>query len=1037
MRPAVEALHHYVPRAGLTKRLAAGPVGLVWAGGGCGKTALAREFRAAVAAAAIEVRLEPGDGGPDRLVGRLRRALRRAGRSDLLAAMSERLEDPGSAMEALLDSLAVEPEAVLLIVDDVQHANEDSQRLLAQLAEDLSGDHRLLLVGRGPPPGLEALSQLPGAVTLGTAELAFTSDEIVDLARRQAGLALAPTEADGLRHATGGWAAATALGVHRLAKADDRRAELGELTEQSSVLSHLVGELLASLSEPERRGAVQLAHLPLITPELGNPASGGKLPDLVRAVTAAGIPLARVHQGWWEFSGGVQEFLAALAPLEPEVARAAADVYLEAGETRAALTVLLRADLSHRMAEVLSDLPPGRLDRFEHAELGAFIDALPASAIDAFPRLLLHYARACEPAAQLRARAAALARAEAVAADRGGPMGREIAVERARDLARDERSAEAEALATEVLVAAGEEELATRARALDVLGRIAALRGDDEGLRQAQTLLEASLVLCRGLDQRSWAAQALLALADRVLYARGQHDLAVDCIDELLAGLGGRRRYRAVTLTVRAAILVDCGRFVEAETTLSETRELVDATGDERAAAYLAWTAAQLASARGEVEATLTALREVEEHRGDWFDEHSTGAEFLADAADLCSRIGEAQIALEYLARARLQPVPDPLAILIAEAAVIARSGEPSAARLALDAVERHPRLPARERWRIDLLRAYAALRADSAEAEPLASRAFDRAAALGSHPLPLVRERDVAERLLPLAGRAGSAGAMRLAAEQPALEVNLLGTFEVRRAGRPVALPEGRPRTLVKLIAASGGRLGTDEAIEALWPAEAADGGRRGLRNVLHRLRGAAGEILVREGDTVRLPRTARVDAIAFEREGTVALAGGIGGRDETAARRALAGYRGDLLPDDRDAQWASEPRARVEELHLRLLDMVAEEVEGRGELDEAVRFLERAIDADPSEERRYLLVARILIAQGRRAKAAKTIERGAEELRAIGLPVPAAFTKLAESIRRGRQAPGDSPDTGGIELFPPWMPWHAQTLGRALTMR
>ena len=74
---------------------------------------------------------------------------------------------------------------------------------------------------------------------------------------------------------------------------------------------------------------------------------------------------------------------------------------------------------------------------------------------------------------------------------------------------------------------ATDDELATRARALDVRGRAAALGGDDAGLERAEALFEAALVLCRALGQRNWSAQVLLALADLVYFARGEHELAV------------------------------------------------------------------------------------------------------------------------------------------------------------------------------------------------------------------------------------------------------------------------------------------------------------------------------------------------------------------------------------------------------------------------------------------------------------------------------------------------------------------------------
>ncbi len=607
---------HHVARPRLTSCLAEAAIGLVWAGGGCGKSALATELRDELGIASIEARLDPGDHGPDRLAARMRRGLRRAGRSDALAAMSEELGAPDAALEALADWLAGEQEPVIVIVDDAHHADRDASTLLARFAADLPDQHRLLIVGRGPAPGLEQLARLPRAISLDTSDLAFTADEVAQLAHDQAGIDLDPGEAESLRRATGGWVAAVVLAIGRLADAQDRSGELRELTEQASILAHLVGELLESLDAPVRAGVVQLAHLPLISSDVGAAASGGRVPDLIGQVLAAGVPLARVREGWWELAGGVQELLVEVAPLDRDVAAAAADVYVEAGEDRAALTVLLRAELAERAAALVAGLSSDRLDRLDHSELGALVEVLPADALERHPRVLIHYARACQPAAQVQARNAALERARSLAGAADGPVRREIEVEIGLDLIRDERPEEAEALVSAVLAECSDSELATKARGLDALGRIAALRGDDESLREAETLLSQALVLCRALGEEGWAAQVLIALVDRIYFARAQYDLAMQRVDELLHGLTGRSGHRAVVLTFRAQVLIDCGRFAEAESTLAEARRLIDLSGDQRAAGYVAWDESRLASQRGDAAGTLAALAEAEAHPG-------------------------------------------------------------------------------------------------------------------------------------------------------------------------------------------------------------------------------------------------------------------------------------------------------------------------------------------------------------------------------------------------------------------------------------
>ena len=266
-------------------------------------------------------------------------------------------------------------------------------------------------------------------------------------------------------------------------------------------------------------------------------------------------------------------------------------------------------------------------------------------------------------------------------------------------------------------------------------------------------------------------------------------------------------------------------------------------------------------------------------------------------------------------------------------------------------------------------------------------------------------------------------------------LEVRLLGGFEVRRDGRPFAIPEGKPTQLVKLVATAGGSVSDSAAIEAIWPGSPA-GGRKGLRNVLHRLRSVAGEILEREGTYLRLHPSAQVDSLRFDRLASEALGSPAGECSASRALKALEAYRGELLPDDPDAPWALLPRARLHELNVRLLDTLAARAEAEGELHEAVELYERALAADPHDERRYLLAARILVSQGRQAKALHVLERGAVAMRSLGLPIPAAIASLSASISSGKAIAEDFPDPVELIYFPETMPWHTTPLSRAVTM-
>jgi two-component SAPR family response regulator len=162
-------------------------------------------------------------------------------------------------------------------------------------------------------------------------------------------------------------------------------------------------------------------------------------------------------------------------------------------------------------------------------------------------------------------------------------------------------------------------------------------------------------------------------------------------------------------------------------------------------------------------------------------------------------------------------------------------------------------------------------------------------------------------------------------------------------------------------------------------------------LRNVLNRLHTVAPDLARREGDVLVLGE-AEVDAQIFERQARQVL-----DRQETAAYRlTLARYRGELLPDDRYEPWASAPRERLERLLVNLLDSATRAAQASGQIDEALRYIERALSVDPYDEERYMRAARLLLDQGRRAAALTVLTRCTDALNRLGIPTPAEHEAL-----------------------------------------
>jgi DNA-binding SARP family transcriptional activator len=530
---------------------------------------------------------------------------------------------------------------------------------------------------------------------------------------------------------------------------------------------------------------------------------------------------------------------------------------------------------------------------------------------------------------------------------------------------------QARELALEVSGRAASEATA-RARALDALGRLDCWFSETGPRPEAERRLRESARLARALGQRTWTAQALVALGAGYHFARCDFGSALEVLDEALGELPARNRYRAMVLVFRAETLIELGRFDDAEAALREVRVIGTACRERWVLAYAAWQAAELASYQGDAAATVAAYEEAMRYRDDWYEQPS-GLEFEVQAADYLSRVGEQGLAFAALTRARERRATSAHLVAVHEAAVLARSGDADEAWSAILGVLQDPATEPQEEWPLLLLRAHIALRRGADDTQALAAEAFDAARALGHPAGPLIRESALAGALLTLAIAGGSAAAARLAADhrEPAWAITLLGGFAVSNRGESVRVPPGRPARAVQIVATAGGRVHAEQLTELLWPGAAPTVGRNRLRNLLSRLRAACGELLVRDGPAIMVAPGTRIDAVELQRAAEAARAAGAG-RAAALARQALERAGGELIPDEPYADWALEPRRRAREYELELLDLLRGVAEGQGEIDEAVRLARRAAELDPEDEGRLAALAALLRSQGRTGAAA-----------------------------------------------------------------
>jgi ATP/maltotriose-dependent transcriptional regulator MalT/DNA-binding SARP family transcriptional activator len=998
---------YHVRRPRLTSPCMTASVVVVEAAAGYGKTVLGTELADAWRSVAVEVTLHEGGVSAQLFAARLRAAVQNAGFSEAATTMAEAGEDAAGAVEALVGALAAERCA--FVVDDAHHAQRDAGLLIARLAEQLQPHQHLVVLARRLPPGAGRLRRADH-VQLTAADLALRADETLQLCRTGFGLDVGPAEVAALERATGGWTAAAALAGARAKRTGEDVGALaavaGDPGRPASAVGAILAEALDTLAPGERLLLAQVGRLPLLGPRLVDAATG--IEGYFARALAAGIPFTPGQSQWWDLPGPVRDYLVTFAAPDPAVLRRAAAEYSRRGQLGPAVQLLLASGEACAAAELLANGDLAAIEALDVLEFQAAVDRLPAEAVEAHPALLLNFAMSLEAAQMDAQRGEVLDRLTVISWQTGDPcLIRAIEIERASDLVRDMHYPQAGDSAGRVLAAAGDSELLTRARGYSVLGRAKCWKLESDGSRDLAALQDAERLLDRAarlydqLGMRVARAGLIPFIAMWIKYQRGEAAAAVELMETALALVADQPRRSAYMLIWRAEISIELGRPDQCE---ADVREVLRAAEKlphaEILHAYSHWLLALAASHRRDAEETLKQIRLTEAHKTTYWWARA-GAEFLAEAADCLDRVGHSVLAVDYLHRAQADPQDAEALIAMSEAALLARHGDPVLAGEKLQAAPRH-QVPPREFWRITLLRAYAAFRRGDADAGALAARAFEEAARLGLAHLPYAKEGMVTTELLGLAVETGQPAALALQAAALPVYLCVLGRFALTRGGRPVTLTPGQGTQLLKMVAVSGGRVPVEVAIEALWPDTPREAGRNRLRTVLNRQRSEAGEVIVREGDSLLLAPEVRVDLALFKAEARRALAFGLAepALAVAVARGAIARYRGEVLPDDPYEDWAGNPRDQARRLMLQLLDLCADAAAARGDLDETRRVIELTIDLAPYDDARYLKAATALLEQGRRGAALTVVRRARAALAELGLKPPPTLISLEETI-------------------------------------
>nr|WSX75329.1 AAA family ATPase [Streptomyces sp. NBC_00899] len=217
-----------------------------------------------------------------------------------------------------------------------------------------------------------------------------------------------------------------------------------------------------------------------------------------------------------------------------------------------------------------------------------------------------------------------------------------------------------------------------------------------------------------------------------------------------------------------------------------------------------------------------------------------------------------------------------------------------------------------------------------------------------------------------------------------PALRIRLLGGFRVERDGPVPAAARWRrhsAQVLVKLLAvAPGHRLHRGEVLAVCWPDADEDAATRSLRVALHAARHAlepelppraSSAYLRTTGELLSLdPERVEVDVDRVESLAARSLRAAGPGR-LTALEEAARALRGELLPEDRYADWCAAARDSMGRLRQRVLVALADAATADGAADRAVEVLRELLDAEPLAEAAHLALMRVFLSTGQRRRA------------------------------------------------------------------
>ncbi|MFE9207483.1 BTAD domain-containing putative transcriptional regulator [Micromonospora sp. NPDC007230] len=252
---------------------------------------------------------------------------------------------------------------------------------------------------------------------------------------------------------------------------------------------------------------------------------------------------------------------------------------------------------------------------------------------------------------------------------------------------------------------------------------------------------------------------------------------------------------------------------------------------------------------------------------------------------------------------------------------------------------------------------------------------------------------------------------------------VSLLGGFDLRVAGAPVALPIQACRVLAYLALDCKNRPNSarNQLAERLWSDVSTDRAYASLRTALWRIRQCHPQLIQVERDRLRLHDLVDVDVNHSRGQALRLLSDD---PDLRPADAQVAALIAELLPDW-DEHWLVMERERLRQLQLHALEALARRLCTLRRYPEAIDVAFLVIAAEPLRESAHRALIDVYLAEGNAAQAHRQFDRYATMLHAeLGLTPTESLIARVGGRSYGDPRPGYLPHRRPAIPLPPRAP-------------